>query len=187
MMFNSAHKPQPASSLHKTFVLDSHWIDQEYISATGYRIRTCRLSASSWCLLTLNIAYLWHFLFFLKVLYSVFTDTIVRVGDLLVLSPLCCSCFFLLLFLKNLIQEPSRGSWWWPGLYFLLETLYWCFDMSSVEIFSHFVERQGFTEPDSVQPVTRFDKWKVNNNVDQIMMVLQPWSPVPGYVKTEYL
>ena len=77
--------------------------------------------------------------------------------------------------------------------------------MSSVEIFSHFVEIQGFTEPDSVQAVTRFDKWKLNNNFDQIMMAVSRdlqsqvtsrlsisdshalhCCPAPGVVQTKY-
>ena len=110
------------------------------------------------------MAYLWHFLFFFRVLYSVFTDTIVLVGDLLILPLCCCGNFFLLLFLKIPIQEPWGVFGWSVCWYFLLLALYWCFDISSVEIFSHLVVLQGFTKPESKLAAAIFVKCKLRTN-----------------------
>ena len=123
------------------------------------------------------MAYLWHFLFFLKLLYSEFTDTTVRVGDLFILLSLCCCSFFLLLFLKNLIQESSWVSLWsWvsPVLYFRNMTVYWCFDMSCVEIFSHLEEIQGFTGLASLLEATMFNKYKLSNTEISLMVCVYP-------------
>ena len=121
------------------------------------------------------MAYLWHFLFFFRVLYSVFTDTIVLVGDLLILPLCCCGNFFLLLFLKIPIQEPCwvSGGWsvWW---YFLLLAVYWCFDISSVEIFSHLVVLQGFTKPESKVAAARFVKCKLKTKTLNHEVIFAP-------------